>query len=316
MADCVLECETETLVQDNETAKEEISLPPKLNITEIDCIPESVSKVYILDNNFMNFIQYTIDYKYKSLDISKIFPVTDDTLFLITGWTVPEVEDSKYRTDFINKLSNTYNVKIFREENFKNLLPEEVEDKDTLIYHFFYPAVKAYERLNSFFNEEIYDRDSKSFICDSNYNVWVQKLYDEWPYEPKKLKSGRDRKEHAPDITIIVLAELISYFNGNADVVVVGTEDIGLTDFQSDADEYLESEIDFVRETFISFKSKNGILKDLALAYEDSDILNTIHEHHMRFPILYLNENGEKIKIYIEDNDKYFDFIKKTEIYF
>lgn len=42
------------------------------------------------------------------------------------------------------------------------------------------------------------------------YKDWINKLYDEWPIHGQVLSSGRMKKKNAGEVSITILAEVVS----------------------------------------------------------------------------------------------------------
>lgn len=44
------------------------------------------------------------------------------------------------------------------------------------------------------------------------YKDWMNKLYDEWPISSQMLPSGRIKKKNAGEVSITILAEVVSWY--------------------------------------------------------------------------------------------------------
>lgn len=284
-------------MSDNE-AKERI----ELQIPELESIPENCKKILFMDNCFINYI-HELTRKNPAIDFNFIYSKYD--LIIITGWCKIEIQDSEFRTEYINKLSRIFPIYIISETNFEKFINPDIDDELGL-YHFFYAIAKTNGAIKSIFDNQIYNKDTSSFITDSTSHTWIQYLYDNWPLGKKEdgtdliLKNGRSKKKNAPDYSMMVLAEIFSYSEKDLEIVIIGTDDTGLMDYNKNASVYLEDSIDELRTTSITFLSKNRLLSDLYNEGKINEELLCSFRKNKSFPI-YINKSNCIEKYTLED---------------
>ncbi len=44
------------------------------------------------------------------------------------------------------------------------------------------------------------------------YKDWIEKLYNEWPISEEMLSTGRTKKKNAGEVSITILAEIVSWY--------------------------------------------------------------------------------------------------------
>ena len=110
---------------------------PELKINTIKSLPVNCKNLLILDNGFVNYIQSQSN-KHSQIDFESLFDAYD--LVVITGWGKIELEDSRYRVDYINTivLKHPEKFAIIREEDYGCLIKSDSGiNTNSLVYHFF-----------------------------------------------------------------------------------------------------------------------------------------------------------------------------------
>lgn len=215
-------------------------------------------KICILDNNIIEILTR----------VSSI--ITQDRIFaqydiiMVPGWVYEEIQDSEVRASYINELQSRHNLNLYiiREEDYS----EYVDFKEAELFFIFKYSCYLVINIMSYINRNILDtRAPINKIIDElpPYDEWVDKLYNEG-FASRILANGRTQKKNAGEISICVLANLLSIYYESFENITI---------FSFDGDTY-----NFV------LKSKEKLLKDevfknrsfKSITYKSNDVL--IHE--------------------------------------
>lgn len=95
------------------------------------------------------------------------------------------------------------------------------------------------------------------------YAEWINKLYEEWPIQGEILSTGRRKKKNAGEVSITILAEVISWYHPETETLTVYSQDSDTYEFQRKAEVNLRTI--FIAKTPIpvSYKSNDAILCQL-----------------------------------------------------
>ncbi len=239
-------------------------------------------KICILDNNLIEILT-----RISSIIIQDhIFAQYD--IILVPGWVHEEVQDSEVRVNYINELSNRFNLNLYiiKEKDYSEL----VDFKEAELFFIFKYSIHLVTNIIGYINRNIINTSaSVDKIIDElpPYEEWVDKLYNEG-LENKVLANGRTQKKNAGEISICVLANLLSIYYESFENITI---------FSFDGDTY-----NFV------LKSKEKLLKDemfkdyvlKPITYKSNDVL--IHDWLRQG--LIKKENLESIVDRIRQNRK------------
>ncbi len=104
----------------------------------------------------------------------------------------------------------------------------------------------------------------KSDVLDMDaYKDWINKLYDEWPIPDPILSSGRIKKKNAGEISITVLAEVISWYYPEIEALTIYSQDSDTYEFQRKAEAVLREIFISRTPVAVSYKSNDAILCQL-----------------------------------------------------
>ncbi|QXE19319.1 hypothetical protein [Clostridium sp. 001] len=210
-------------------------------------------KIGILDNNTISFLVNVDKYIY----VDKILINYD--LLLIPNWVYKEVKDSKDRVDYIENIFNK-GIKIFvvNERDYEKL----ANYKSMWIYKLFLYSSYKIGEVKSFIKRNIEKNQPLEELED--YEVWLDLLYDKG-FEGKLLKNGRTKKKNAGEISISVLALVMSYiyFQGHHNITVL-SNDRDTYDFIKFAKLKLSKDDMFTKlqGSPITFKSNDFVIKE------------------------------------------------------
>lgn len=146
------------------------------------------------------------------------------------------------------------------------LIPNWVYQEVTVwLYKFFLYSSWRLGEVKSFIKRNI----EKNQLLENleKYNVWLKFLYDNG-FEGERLRNGRIKKKNAGEISISVVALLISYiyFKNNHTITIL-SNDRDTYDFIKSAKSKLMKDNMFkqLESSIISFKSNDCIIKEIYL---------------------------------------------------
>lgn len=147
----------------------------------------------------------------------------DYDLILIPEWVLVEVGDAEGRANYLQKLIE-------------------------LGYPIHSIAEEDYSNLTN--NEE-------------GYKDWINKLYDEWPIPGQVLSSGRIKKKNAGEVSITILAEVVSWYYPETEALTIYSQDSDTYEFQRKAEASLREIFTSRTPVPVSYKSNDAILCQL-----------------------------------------------------
>ena len=71
------------------------------------------------------------------------------------------------------------------------------------------------------------------------YAEWIKKLYDEWPISGSILPSGRQKKKNAGEVSITILAEMLSWYYSESEMITIHSQDNDTRALQTSAEDQL-----------------------------------------------------------------------------
>lgn len=101
------------------------------------------------------------------------------------------------------------------------------------------------------------------------YDEWIRKLYDECPIPGEALTNGRIKKKNAGEISITILAEIVSWYYPETEALTVYTQDSDTYKFRLKAEEGLRKLFASKTPVPVSYKSNDCILCQL---FREGDI--------------------------------------------
>ena len=95
------------------------------------------------------------------------------------------------------------------------------------------------------------------------YRDWIKKLYDEWPIPGETLSNGRIRKKNAGEVSITILAEIVSWYYPETKALTIYSQDGDTYEFQRKAEAELRDVFATRTPVPVSYKSNDAILCQL-----------------------------------------------------
>jgi len=104
----------------------------------------------------------------------------------------------------------------------------------------------------------------KSDVLDMDaYKDWINKFYDEWPIPGQMLSSGRIKKKNAGEVSITILAEVVSWYYPETEALTIYSQDGDTYEFQRKAEASLRELFTLGTPVPVSYKSNDAILCQL-----------------------------------------------------
>ena len=208
--------------------------------------------IALMDTSTISFLQ--------SLHIKGIqsdIVLKDYDLILIPKWVLTEINDAVGRTEYVQGLiEQGYPIFRIDEENYSELSNNEEGN----LYQIVLASTYQIGRIKSYLRRFV----EKADILDMDeYKEWINRLYNEWPVSEQVLSSGRMKKKNAGEVSITILAEVVSWYYPETEALTIYSQDRDTYEWQRKAEENLRN-IFFSRIPVpVSYKSNDAILCQL-----------------------------------------------------
>ena len=262
--------------------------------------------IALMDTSSISFMQ---SLQKKEIMLDSI--LKDYELILIPKWVLTEIEDYEGRAKYVQKLiDDGYPIFSIAEETYSELAGYEegnlykiVQASASLLV-----SVKSYLRRNVDKNDPL-DMEA--------YTDWIKKLYDEWPIPGEVLSNGRIRKKNAGEISITILAEIVSWYYPETEALTVYSQDSDTYQLQREAEASLRKLFASKTPIPVSYKSNDCILCQL---YRDGeiDVDNVLACRKDVRRITYSKEQVDHSVVLVTemvDNDSFIELIKDKTVH-
>lgn len=222
-----------------------------MKITRITNIDDK-KHIAILDTSSISFMQ-----ELQEKGILSDSVLEDYDLILIPEWVMTEINDAKGRADYLQKLIELgYPIHSIAEEDYTNLANHEEGNLYQIVLASTYQIARMKSYLRRFVEKaDMLDMDA--------YKDWINKLYDEWPIPGQTLSSGRMKKKNAGEVSITILAEIVSWYYPQTEALTVYSQDSDAYEFQRKAEASLREIFASRTPVPVSYKSNDAILCQL-----------------------------------------------------
>ena len=217
-------------------------------ITELD----GKRHIALLDTSSISFMQGLSE---KGLQVEAI--LKDDDLILIPEWVLTEINDAPGRADYVQKLiDEEYPIYCIEEGTYTDLANGEEGN----LYQIVLASTSRLARIRSYLRQYVGKADPLDMDA---YRDWIKKLYDEWPIPGETLSNGRIRKKNAGEVSITILAEIVSWYYPETKALTIYSQDGDTYEFQRKAEAELRDVFATRTPVPISYKSNDAILCQL-----------------------------------------------------
>ena len=276
-----------------------------MTITRITNI-DNKKHIALLDTSSISFMQGLEAKGIPSDDILK-----DYDLILIPEWVLVEINDAEGRANYLQKLIELgYPIHSIAEEDYSNLTNNEEGN----LYQIVLASTYQIGRIKSYLRRFV----EKSDVLDMDaYKDWINKLYDEWPIPGQILSSGRIKKKNAGEVSITILAEVVSWYYPETEALTIYSQDSDTYEFQRKAEASLR-EI-FTSRTLVpvSYKSNDAILcqlfRDRKISIEN---LGDYRKDIRKITYSKVQDDHSVILVTeVVDNDLFLELVQDTSVH-
>lgn len=217
-------------------------------ITELD----DKRHIALLDTTSISFMQ--------GLSVKGLQPeviLKDYDLVLIPEWVLTEINDAPGRADYVQKLiEQGYPIYCIEEGAYTDLANGEEGN----LYQIVLASTSRLARIRSYLRQYVGKADPLDMDA---YRDWIKKLYDEWPIPGETLSNGRIRKKNAGEVSITILAEIVSWYYPETKALTIYSQDGDTYEFQRKAEAELRDVFATRTPVPVSYKSNDAILCQL-----------------------------------------------------
>ncbi len=222
-----------------------------IEITKITEIGDK-KHIALLDTSSVSFMQ--------GLSIKGLQPeviLNDYDLILIPEWVLTEINDAPGRAEYVQSLiDQEYPIFCIEEGVYTDFTNNEEGN----LYQIVRASTNQIGRIKSYLRR--YVEKSDPLDMDA-YTDWIKKLYDEWPDTGEMLSSGRLKKKNAGEVSITILAEIVSWYYPETKALTIYTQDKDTYEFQRKAEAELRAVFATRTPVPVSYKSNDAILCQL-----------------------------------------------------
>ena len=217
-------------------------------ITELD----GKRHIALLDTSSISFMQGLSE---KGLQVEAI--LKDYDLILIPEWVLTEINDAPGRADYVQKLiDEEYPIYCIEEGTYTDLANGEEGN----LYQIVLASTSRLARIRSYLRQYVGKADPLDMDA---YRDWIKKLYDEWPIPGETLSNSRIRKKNAGEVSITILAEIVSWYYPETKALTIYSQDGDTYEFQRKAEAELRDVFATRTPVPVSYKSNDVILCQL-----------------------------------------------------
>ena len=217
-------------------------------ITELD----GKRHIALLDTSSISFMQGLSE---KGLQVEAI--LKDYDLILIPELVLTEINDAPGRADYVQKLiDEEYPIYCIEEGTYTDLANGEEGN----LYQIVLASTSRLARIRSYLRQYVGKADPLDMDA---YRDWIKKLYDEWPIPGETLSNGRIRKKNAGEVSITILAEIVSWYYPETKALTIYSQDGDTYEFQRKAEAELRDVFATRTPVPVSYKSNDAILCQL-----------------------------------------------------
>ncbi|MDD6324576.1 MAG: hypothetical protein PUA72_03200 [Lachnospiraceae bacterium] len=209
--------------------------------------------IAILDTSSISFMQ-GLDMK----GVQSESVLKDYDLILIPEWVLTEINDAPGRANYVQELiKQGYPIYCIEEGTYSDLTNGEEGN----LYQIVLASTRQLARIRSYLRQYVERTDPLDMDA---YKDWMKKLYAEWPISEERLLTGRMRKKNAGEVSITILAEIVSWYYPETKALTVYSQDGDAYEFQRKAEADLRHVFATRTPVPVSYKSNDAILCQLA----------------------------------------------------
>lgn len=262
--------------------------------------------IALMDTSSISFMEGLQNKEIKLDSILK-----DYELILIPRWVLTEIEDAPGRAEYVQGLiDDGYPIYSIAEETYSELTGYEEGN----LYQIVLASASLLVSVKSYLRRYIEKNDPLDMDA---YNEWIKKLYEEWPIPGEVLSNGRIRKKNAGEISITILAEIVSWYYPEAEALTVYSQDSDTYQFHREAEASLRKLFASKTPIPVSYKSNDCILCQLFRDGE-MDVEGVLACRKDVRRITYSKEQVDHSVVLVTemvDNDSFIELIKDKTVH-
>ncbi|MBD5493926.1 MAG: hypothetical protein HDR12_05990 [Lachnospiraceae bacterium] len=222
-----------------------------IEITKITRI-DDMRHIALLDTSSISFMQ---GLKVKGLQPETV--LRDYDLILIPEWVLAEINDAAGRADYVQDLiEQGYPIFCIAEEKYSDLANNEEGN----LYQIVLASTRQIAKIRSYLRQYVEKADALDM---DSFKDWINKLYEEWPISDQLLSTGRIKKKNAGEVSITILAEIVSWYYPETKALTVYSQDRDTYEFQRKAEAVLRDVFTSRTPVPVAYKSNDAILCQL-----------------------------------------------------
>lgn len=210
------------------------------------------TSIAVLDNSAIDFLEKI---EKVASDYTEILFKEYDVIF-IPEWVLNEVADSEFRSRFVEALAEKLPVYKIKEISYSSIMME----KELALYDIVNASVANISVILSYLRKNVAKEDPMDMDL---YEDWIEDMYNNWPLQGEILSNGRIRKKDAGEISIVILAEIFSWYYPETKILTIYSQDADTKIFQNKAEEKLSKLLRGMVPVSVGFKSNDFILSQL-----------------------------------------------------
>lgn len=217
------------------------------------------AKTAIIDNNIVAFCT-----KLKENHISVIEVLKQYDVIIVPSWVNVEINDSTIRTAYLQELSdNGIYVYVIEETEYIDL----ANDEELNILNIAMFSANNFLPIIGFMKRSIIQSQPYEDI-DYEFTEWINILYNNWPMSGREIgpiTNRRIQKKNAGEISISILARILSYYFTNLKTITLLTFDSDCYNCIQGNQSKFDEDHNFKNRNYasITFKSNDFILYEL-----------------------------------------------------
>ena len=276
-----------------------------MTITRIANI-DNKKHIALLDTSSISFMQ-----RLEAKGILSDGILKDYDLILVPEWVLVEINDAEGRANYLQKLIDLgYPIHSIAEEDYSNLANNEEGN----LYQIVLASTYQIGRMKSYLRRLV----EKADVLDMDaYKDWINKLYDEWPIQGQMLSAGRIKKKNAGEVSITILAEVVSWYYPETEALTIYSQDSDTYEFQRKAEASLRAIFTSRTPVPVSYKSNDAILCQL---FRDGKIsIENLGDYRKDIrKITYSKVQDDHSVILVTevvDNDLFIELVQDTSVH-
>ncbi|MBQ5734176.1 MAG: hypothetical protein IIV51_02205 [Lachnospiraceae bacterium] len=261
--------------------------------------------IAMLDNSSIEFL-HKIEWIGK--DYVKKLLADYDAIF-IPNWVLEEVEDSIYRSEFVENLSKE--LPVYRID--ERIYSEFVDGRELQLYEIVKASVANISDMLAYLRRNVEKEDPMDM---DSYTEWIDIMYKNWPMKEEVLANGRTKRKNAGEISLTILAEIFAWNYKNINLITIYSQDADTKAFVCKAEKKLEKVFKHIIPISVGFKTNDFLIAQLYNddVISDEDVLDIRKDSRT---VIYskkcddLSSVIEKRKL---DNEEFLNLIKKNQV--